>query len=177
MYHEQQVLSLCLKHTLNNLLQEPHFSKEDLDRVAEQLAPGRFKLSNPHKKAFFGDYDVNVMMAVLQQLGKEARWHDERDSEFQDVGLEGCWALVVNVKASRRWRPMTSGRHWYGMKMINGDWWVLDSVLPFPQQLTEGLDRAVATAVVREHLRQQRAEDETMHLFVISPETARNADD
>jgi len=55
---EQQVLSLCLKHTLNNLLQEPHFSKEDLDRVAEQLAPGRFKLSNPHKKAFFGDYDV-----------------------------------------------------------------------------------------------------------------------
>jgi len=63
-----------------------------------------------------------IVARVQSSHCQEARWHDERDSEFQDVGLEGCWALVVNVKASRRWRPMTSGRHWYGMKMINGDW-------------------------------------------------------
>ena len=45
-------------HTLNNLLQKAHFSKEQLDDIANSLSPSRFRLFNPHKRAFLGDYDV-----------------------------------------------------------------------------------------------------------------------
>ena len=55
---ERQDRSLCLMHTLNNLLQKPHFSKEQLDDIAQQLSPSKLGLFNPHKRAFLGDYDV-----------------------------------------------------------------------------------------------------------------------
>ena len=61
------------------------------------------------------------------------------------------------------------------MLRIAGCRWVLDSMRPFPQQVTEGLAEGPATAAVREHLREQRAEDNTMHLFVVS-ENATAAD-
>ena len=58
MVQERQDRSLCLVHTLNNLLQRDHFSKELLDDLAEELTPSKFGLFNPHKRAFLGDYDV-----------------------------------------------------------------------------------------------------------------------
>lgn len=55
---ECQKRALCLKHALNNLSQRPQFSKKDLDRIAKVLPRQGFRILNPHKSLFLGDYDV-----------------------------------------------------------------------------------------------------------------------
>ena len=65
---ERQRYSLCLKHTLNNLLQAPHFTKGDLDQIAHRLTPTKLRLFNPHA-TILGNHDVNVLTAALQDVG------------------------------------------------------------------------------------------------------------
>jgi hypothetical protein len=51
----------------------------------------------------------------------------------------------------------------------------MDSMSPFPEQLTEGLDQASEVRTIREHLQRQKAEDATMHLFIISEDTTASS--
>ena len=71
---ERQRFSLCLKHTLNNLLQAPHFTKLDLDQIAQRLTPTKLRLFSPHA-TILGNHDVNVLMAALQEVGLVSPLH------------------------------------------------------------------------------------------------------
>ncbi len=76
-YHELQSCQLCALHVLNNLFQERLFSKKELDNICRRLAPNAW--INPHKSALgLGNYDVNVIMAALQDKELEAKWFDRR---------------------------------------------------------------------------------------------------
>ena len=55
---ERQESALCLKHAINNLYQGPKISKADLDKIAKGLPHQHFRLFNPHKCLFFGNFDV-----------------------------------------------------------------------------------------------------------------------
>jgi josephin len=78
MYHEKQSLFRCGIHALNNLLQAPVFSKETFDQACmtlHQLSGGNHTILasfwNAHEAPLgLGNYDVNVLMYVLQEKGK-----------------------------------------------------------------------------------------------------------
>ncbi|KAJ8889847.1 hypothetical protein PR048_009351 [Dryococelus australis] len=84
-----QVKELCALHALNNLFQERNaFSKADLDSICYSLSPDVW--INPHKSFLgLGNYDVNVIMAALQQKGYEAIWFDKRKLLFSHQGEPG----------------------------------------------------------------------------------------
>ncbi|PNH06685.1 Josephin-like protein [Tetrabaena socialis] len=74
-YHERQSRQLCLKHTLNNLLQRPAFTAADLDRLADGMSPpGPGGIFSPHRTPWLGNYDVNVLELALRQHGKSLTW-------------------------------------------------------------------------------------------------------
>eukprot|EP00877_Chromochloris_zofingiensis_P009048 jgi/Chrzof1/4397/Cz14g11180.t1 len=63
MYHETKSLQQCLKHSLNNLLQEEVFTIQSLNSIADSLG-------GAHRTPFLGNYDVNVLEAALAKQGK-----------------------------------------------------------------------------------------------------------
>ncbi|KAH9519751.1 Josephin-1 [Bulinus truncatus] len=53
------------------------FTKKDLDEICTRLSPDSF--INPHRSMLgLGNYDVNVIMAALQEKGYETVWFDKR---------------------------------------------------------------------------------------------------
>lgn len=73
-----QVKEFCALHALNNLFQKDDaFLKSELDAVCYSLAPKVW--FNPHKSLLgLGNYDVNVLIAVLQNKGYQTIWFDQR---------------------------------------------------------------------------------------------------
>lgn len=73
---------LCALHALNNLFQKGDaFLKNELDTICYSLAPKVW--FNPHKSLLgLGNYDVNVVMAALQNKGYQVIWFDKRKYVF-----------------------------------------------------------------------------------------------
>lgn len=143
-YHEVQSSfgRLCLLHTLNAVAGKQHFSKRDLDAIAEQLADENPERSfiNPHRNLFgLGDYDVNVLIVALKQLDIRVEWFDKRKSIDQlFVASENLVGLVVNEDREHGWM-FWKGRHWFPILHRNGLWWNCNSQLETPHafQATE----------------------------------------
>ncbi|GIL77209.1 hypothetical protein Vretimale_3114 [Volvox reticuliferus] len=77
-YHERQKLQMCLKHTLNNLLQHEAFVAADLDTIANTLTqPSMIGLSR-HRTPILGNYDINVLEVALQRYDKVLTWLPQR---------------------------------------------------------------------------------------------------
>ena len=77
LYHENQQLELCLLHAINSLLQENIFTQKMLNNICKELSPN--KLINPHKSILqTGNYDVNVLIKVLQKINIDVQWFDAR---------------------------------------------------------------------------------------------------
>jgi hypothetical protein len=53
-------------HAINNLLGYPVATEKDLNQLCKQLSDD---FINPHKHFLGGDYDANVLMLALQNLG------------------------------------------------------------------------------------------------------------
>ena len=87
---------------------------------------------------FFGNYDVNVLDRVLQQLGLELHWCDLRDTTFELVDQDSCVGIVLNVKvqAGKMMSWMGGGRHWLVLRPFGKRWWNLDSLLLAPELVT-----------------------------------------
>jgi Josephin len=103
MYHERQRWALCAVHAMNNLLQQPKFDANDFQQICQELViaaadedasssttrtrslvtsswiPSSILLNrNPHCSMFFGNYDANVLLVVLERLGFQVQWQDNR---------------------------------------------------------------------------------------------------
>lgn len=63
---ERQRQQQCLQHTLNNLLQQPQFTADDLNRAADGLGGHAQRSRLP--LFFTGNWDVNTLMAALAPL-------------------------------------------------------------------------------------------------------------
>ena len=131
MYHEKQKLSLCGVHAINNLLQKTAFDKASFDAVCNELAPSPSSIAfwnvNPHRSALgLGNYDVNVLMVILERQGFAVKWHDVRqeisattlEDYYENLGGKDQTAepeicgIVVNVPSTSMWSKLTKGRHW-----------------------------------------------------------------
>ena len=99
-YHEKQSLSLCALHAVNNLLQQPTFTKADFDQISNEITKTTLQTLDPNansqpnfiseniyseQKSFLGHYDINVITKALQSKGYKLRWHDNRINFAQTV--------------------------------------------------------------------------------------------
>lgn len=134
-YHEKQVKELCALHALNNLFQNSSsFTKQQLDSICYSLSPNNFV--NPHKSILgLGNYDINVIMAALQQKGFETVWFDKRkDPSCLDLSeIEG---FILNIPTEYRLgflRLPIHRKHWITIREVNGIFYNLDSKLDRPE--------------------------------------------
>ncbi|CAI9106933.1 OLC1v1006182C1 [Oldenlandia corymbosa var. corymbosa] len=148
-YHERQRLQFCLVHSLNNLFQERDaFKREDLNAIAERLSlddPSQGTWSplsaifRPHHNALTGNYDINVLIAALEDRGKRVVWHDKRHGA-STIDLEGTEShllgIVVNVPV-RKLGGLWKSRHWVTLRRIEGVWYDLDSDLRTPNSFKD----------------------------------------
>ncbi|OIW16516.1 hypothetical protein TanjilG_32187 [Lupinus angustifolius] len=145
-YHENQTLQFCLLHTLNSLFQQKDaFNRATLNSISEKLAlddnsntetwtPLSF-IFKPHHNALTGNYDVNVLIAALEDRGKSVIWHDRRNGVSSidlDAPQDVLMGIVLNVPV-RRFAGIWKSRHWIALRKIDGVWYNLDSDLHAPQ--------------------------------------------
>uniref|UniRef100_H2ZPY8 Josephin-2 n=1 Tax=Ciona savignyi TaxID=51511 RepID=H2ZPY8_CIOSA len=140
-YHERQHFELCALHALNNVFQDPNaFSKEQLDEICSRLAPDA--VLNPHKSVLgTGNYDVNVIMSVLQSKGHAAVWWDKRRS-LERLCLTNIKGFILNIPSTIGWGVLTiplKRRHWIGVRAIDNIYYNLDSKLKQPEIIGEAL--------------------------------------
>eukprot|EP00899_Mesostigma_viride_P011691 jgi/Mesvir1/20522/Mv12401-RA.1 len=129
LYHETQERQYCLKHALNNLLQSPRFSLDDLHEIAKRLAPSAIPFNNPHRSLLTGNWDANVLLGAAEQLGLDLVWWDRRKPLDQLDLSGGCVGIILNVPSrggaddwliKRWWNGDTGGRHWFALAPLPG---------------------------------------------------------
>lgn len=78
-----QSKELCALHALNNLFQSKEaFKQMELDAICFSLSPNN--CINPHRSILgLGNYDVNVLIAALQNKGYSVFWFDKRKLVLQ----------------------------------------------------------------------------------------------
>ncbi|KAH3760570.1 Josephin protein [Pelomyxa schiedti] len=145
-YLEKQHWQLCAIHAVNNLLQRPHFNKQRFDEIVSALS-GRRRLISPHCSPIgLGNYDVNVIIQALDQIGYVVQWYDNRrgrkqlENHLHNACIVG---VLVNIPTTSCC-GFYSSRHWFTIRPIPqnstalvtaSNWFVLDSRRPEPTQL------------------------------------------
>ncbi|KAK7300968.1 hypothetical protein RJT34_11822 [Clitoria ternatea] len=159
-YHERQRFQFCLLHSLNSLFQQKDaFTRASLNAISERLALEDSNsetwtplsiLFKPHHNALTGNYDINVLIAALEEKGKSVVWHDRRNGASSiDLDAHVLMGIVINVSV-KRFGGIWRSRHWITLRKIEGVWFNLDSDLTAPQpfngtdKLTEFLDFTLA---------------------------------
>lgn len=160
-YHEKQVKELCALHALNNLFQNSSsFTKQELDSICYSLSPNNFV--NPHKSILgLGNYDINVIMAALQEKGFETIWFDKR-KDPSCLNLPEIEGFILNIPTEYRFgflRLPIHRKHWITIREVNGLFYNLDSKLDRPELI--GKD-AEAVLFLREQIQSHERE-----IFVI----------
>lgn len=93
----------------------------------------------PHHNVFTGNYDINVLIAALEDKGRRVVWHDRRhgastiDLERKENQLMG---IVLNVPV-RKFGGLWKGRHWVTLRRIEGVWYNLDSDFSTPHSFKD----------------------------------------
>jgi josephin len=154
-------------HSLNALVQDEGLAvtRAELDSIADTilettLAAGAGPCCaqvlpsvcvrtccHPHRGPL-GNYDVNVLMAALEERGLEAQWYDKRHrARSIDYGRSELVGFLINGENFRF--GMRMGRHWWAIRRIRGRWFNLDSLRnspsPYPEipALRDDLQRAL----------------------------------
>ncbi|GAB6022886.1 Josephin-1 [Chamberlinius hualienensis] len=134
-YHEKQVKELCALHALNNLFQDSKaFSKCQLDNICLRLSPDRF--INPHRSILgFGNYDINVIMAALQNKNYETVWFDKRKDPLC-LNLPVIMGFILNIPSEYKFGVIQlpiKRKHWIAIRKIGTYYYNLDSKLDKPE--------------------------------------------
>ncbi|CAN6696129.1 unnamed protein product [Malus baccata var. baccata] len=87
------------------------FTRSSLDEIAEKFVldeePNKEKwtpfsvLFKPHHNALTGNYDINVLIATLEDKGKNVVWHDRRNGassiDLDRPGDAGLMGVLLNI--------------------------------------------------------------------------------
>ena len=160
-YHEKQSKQLCALHTLNNLFQKDAFTKSQLDELCQSLSPNTW--INPHRSFFgLGNYDINIIMAALQQMECEAVWWDKR-RKITSSEIDTSFGLILNLpsQSSVGGLPLPfKTKHWLAMRRFGSVYYNLDSKLPSPLLIG---DSSKMTEYLTKHLSEDDCE-----LFIVT---------
>lgn len=141
-YHEKQIPNLCGLHAVNNILQGSVFTRDEFDRVAQQLdqqerqmgmtfAPGE---GNYRADGF---YNVTVLQRTLQARG------------FQmDPVVSGDWKKDAEKHAHEVGFIFNKDQHWFSYRRVHEEWFLINSTQHRPVHfLSRELGSAVNFAV------------------------------
>ena len=122
-YWEKQTLALCGHLSLNALLQGPHVSTADLQKIANQLDDAERKLLGGRLKDETGpseNVDVNTGNYSLQVLDRalERTFQLKLTSVFKRTEL--------NEAAKNKAFLLNAHQHWFAIREIRGQWWNLN---------------------------------------------------
>lgn len=155
-YHEKQVGALCGLHSLNNLLQGPHFTAQDLKEVAQDLDRRERELTNGQGLDYGnacadGFYNVQVMQVVLARAGCEM-------VPLKELPEEKRWQRFGPDLAREKAFILNKHKHWFALRRIGKEWFDLNSCLSAPHHYTksdlrshiaEAMNEGYAVFVVR----------------------------
>jgi len=117
-------------HAINNLLQEPAFSRRSFDELCENLTPNKW--INPHKSVIgTGYYDANVLAAALELKNCTWRWHDQR-KKLSDIDFNACLGILINVTDKGF---IWSSKHWFSIRKVGDIFYNFDSLLKHPEKV------------------------------------------
>jgi len=139
-YHELQQAALCGQHALNNLLQGPYFSADDLATIAHQLdeMERRAMLQNSqgHQSQDYlrylaegsgnvdaaGNFSIQVLRAALEhELSIQLVALDSDDYKLIKRDITEEEGFICNKQA-----------HWFSIRLINDRFWNLNSTAETP---------------------------------------------
>ncbi|XP_070675605.1 josephin-like protein [Malus domestica] len=108
------------------------FTRSSLDEIAEKFVleePNKEKwtpfsgLFKPHHNALTGNYDINVLIATLEDKGKNVVWHDRRNGtssiDLDRPGDAGLMGVLLNVPV-RMFAGVWKSSHWVTLRKIDG---------------------------------------------------------
>lgn len=141
LYFERQVAALCGVHTINTLLQGPYINEIDLAQIAQELDAlerafmAESGLDSEEYQRFIaegsGNVDIDGMFSI-QVLSKALEvWglaviplsHPEVRRAVDEPEVEN--AFICNCR-----------EHWFTVRVVNGEWWNFNSLLPAPAPLS-----------------------------------------
>ncbi|CAD8080951.1 unnamed protein product [Paramecium sonneborni] len=128
-YHQQQKLLLCGLSAVNNLLQNEHYTSQQMNELADSLPNYQKSFFNYHSNFLkIGNYSADVLINALQQVGKQVVYFDKRqpnhlNSIVQDQNLLG---FLLN-KEEKKFFFTT--HHWFSILKKNQNWYNLDGKL------------------------------------------------
>lgn len=120
-YHEKQIPNLCGLHAVNNLLQRNVFSRQELDRVGQQLDQQERSMGMsfaPGEGNYRGDgfYNVTVLQRGLQSRGFQmdrvvcGDWKTDAIKHMHEVGF------IFN-----------KDEHWFCYRRFQEEWFLINS--------------------------------------------------
>jgi len=121
LYHEKQIPNLCGLHAVNNLLQGSVFTRDEFDRVAQQLDQQERSMGmtfNPGEGNYRGDgfYNVTVLQKTLLSRG------------FQmDVVMSGDWKKDAEKHMHEVGFIFNKEEHWFCYRRIHDEWFMINS--------------------------------------------------
>jgi len=140
-YHEQQSSFnwQCGLHAVNNIIQQPVYTKERLTRICEQLNVNEdmsVGVRSYHQVPIIGgQYSVNVLIYALEEeQGYTVTWL-KKDKSSSSIDWSVYDAMLVNIPS--KW-TFGFSQHWYAVKQITTNkktgssasaWYNLDSKL------------------------------------------------
>lgn len=113
------------------------FSKEILDEICSNLAPGEY--INPHRSVLgLGNYDVNAIMVALETKSMSLVWFDKRkEITSSSLELTRAFGFILNIPSDFTFGFVTlpiSSRHWICIrKMPDNNFYNLDSKIDWPK--------------------------------------------
>ena len=129
-YHEKQFGSLCGQHCLNNLLQGPYFSAENLAGIASELnAAEHALLGSDPRGSGFKSYNVddsgNFSIQVLRQALQRSHGILLVGGDSVNEAVEAEQAFVLNLHS-----------HWFVIRKLEGEFWTINSMRPKPERIS-----------------------------------------
>ena len=112
------------------------YDKFSFDAICDQLTPDTF--INPHRSLLgVGNYDINVLIAALQQHQYNTHWHDRR-RPLTSLHLPNLAALLIHTTSPRLF-GLYSSQHWYAVRPFadGAEWWNLNSQLSAPERVAD----------------------------------------
>ena len=134
-FSRQSILSDCLLHAINNLLQTEAFTTLQLNDIADCIQPfsSSLQLWTPHRVKLFGSYDVNVLLKAVETKGIDISYYKQSDKDCVELpASQKLIGFIANVEGT-----LFRQNHWLAIICHDGYWYVLDSKLAEPFLIEE----------------------------------------
>ena len=132
-YHERQYSNHCALHAINALMQAPVYTFEDLVLIAQSLDEQESTLMERHDDRYesqnmdrSGNFSIQVIIEALAPCG------------MQLIPFHSTDPIAISARqntANKQAFLCHQNNHWFILRKLGAEWFDLNSLLPYPQQV------------------------------------------